>query len=222
MSALPASVQLAEAAHKTMDEVGSAVVAISLVLIGVFLPTAFISGLQGSFYKQFAITIAASTAISAFVSLTLSPAMAALLLRPHNNGDQPRSGLLYILATPLRAFFRRFNQLFTRLSNGYATMTRRLIRISVIMLVAYAGLLALTYQRLAATPTGLLPQIDRGTSSPRSSCRRDRRSTDPTRSSARLPSSCLTSLVFVMRWHSSDSTARPSPMRRTPGSSSSP
>ena len=152
----------AEAAHKTMDEVGSAVIAISLVLIGVFLPTAFISGLQGSFYKQFAITIAASTAISAFVSLTLSPAMAALLLRPHNNGDQPRSGLLYILAAPLRAFFRRFNQLFTRLSNGYAAMTRRLIRISVIMLVAYAGLLALTYQRLAATPTGLLPQIDRG------------------------------------------------------------
>ncbi len=73
-----------EAAHKTMDEVGSALVAISLVLIAVFLPTAFITGLQGSFYRQFAITIAASTAISAFVSLTLSPALAALLLKPHD------------------------------------------------------------------------------------------------------------------------------------------
>ena len=70
-----------EAAHKTMDEVGGALIAISLVLIAVFLPTAFITGLQGSFYKQFAITIAASTAISAFVSLTLSPALAALLLK---------------------------------------------------------------------------------------------------------------------------------------------
>ena len=72
-----------EAAHKTMDEVGGALIAISLVLIAVFLPTAFITGLQGSFYKQFAITIAASTAISAFVSLTLSPALAALLLKTH-------------------------------------------------------------------------------------------------------------------------------------------
>ena len=71
------------AAHKTMDEVGGALIAISLVLIAVFLPTAFITGLQGTFYKQFAITIAASTAISAFVSLTLSPAMAALLLKTH-------------------------------------------------------------------------------------------------------------------------------------------
>ena len=70
-----------DAAHKTMDEVGGALIAISLVLIAVFLPTAFITGLQGTFYKQFAITIAASTAISAFVSLTLSPAMAALLLQ---------------------------------------------------------------------------------------------------------------------------------------------
>ena len=72
-----------EAAHKTMDEVGGALIAISLVLIAVFLPTAFITGLQGTFYQQFAITIAAATAISAFVSLTLSPALAALLLKPH-------------------------------------------------------------------------------------------------------------------------------------------
>ena len=73
-----------EAAHKTMDEVGGALIAIALVLCAVFIPTAFITGLQGSFYRQFAITIAAATVISAFVSLTLSPALAALLLKPHD------------------------------------------------------------------------------------------------------------------------------------------
>ena len=84
------------AAHKTMDEVGGALIAISLVLIAVFLPTAFITGLQGTFYKQFAITIAASTAISAFVSLTLSPAMAALLLKTHalSHVEKPKPTLL--------------------------------------------------------------------------------------------------------------------------------
>ncbi len=74
-----------EAAHKTMDEVGGALIAIALVLCAVFIPTAFITGLQGSFYRQFAITIASATVISAFVSLTLSPALAALLLRPHEH-----------------------------------------------------------------------------------------------------------------------------------------
>ena len=77
-----------DAAHKTMDEVGGALIAIALVLCAVFIPTAFISGLQGSFYRQFAITIAAATVISAFVSLTLSPALAALLLKPHTHEPQ--------------------------------------------------------------------------------------------------------------------------------------
>ena len=93
-----------EAAHKTMDEVGGALIAISLVLMGVFMPTAFITGLQGTFYKQFAITIAASTAISAFVSLTLSPAMAAVLLKPHKNGETQHSIGWYLFA-PVRWFF---------------------------------------------------------------------------------------------------------------------
>ena len=88
-----------EAAHKTMDEVGGALIAISLVLIAVFLPTAFITGLQGTFYKQFAITIAASTAISAFVSLTLSPALAALLLKPHRRAREAPSTTLRVQAT---------------------------------------------------------------------------------------------------------------------------
>ena len=74
-----------DAAHKTMDEVGGALIAIALVLCAVFIPTAFITGLQGSFYRQFAITIAAATVISAFVSLTLSPALAALLLKPREH-----------------------------------------------------------------------------------------------------------------------------------------
>ena len=152
-----------EAAHKTMDEVGGALIAISLVLIAVFLPTAFITGLQGTFYKQFAITIAASTAISAFVSLTLSPAMAALLLKTHalSHVEKPKPGLMERLAWPVRWFFDHFNRGFEALSNFYGRMTARVIRMGFVMLVIYAGLLALTQNRLASTPTGLVPQLDR-------------------------------------------------------------
>lgn len=149
-----------EAAHKTMDEVGGALIAISLVLIGVFLPTAFITGLQGTFYKQFAITIAASTAISAFVSLTLSPAMAALLLKPHVHGETQHSIGWYLFA-PVRWFFSAFNWFFDKLSNGYAWLTGKLISISLLLLVAYAGLLYATKKQLDDTPTGLIPQLDR-------------------------------------------------------------
>ncbi len=152
-----------EAAHKTMDEVGSALIAISLVLIAVFLPTAFITGLQGTFYKQFAITIAASTAISAFVSLTLSPAMAAMLLKTHalSHVEKSSPSLLDRLAWPMRWFFRHFNRGFDWLSNAYGRTTSRLIRMGFIMLVLYAGLVGLTWNRLAVTPTGLVPQLDR-------------------------------------------------------------
>ncbi len=150
-----------EAAHKTMDEVGGALLAISLVLIGVFLPTAFIAGLQGTFYRQFAITIAASTAISCFVSLTLSPAMAALLLKPHVADHDKKRGVTYALMTPVRLFFNGFNWAFERLSAGYAWLTSRLVRIGALLLIAYAGLLYLTYDRLVSTPTGLIPQLDR-------------------------------------------------------------
>ncbi|HEV2554270.1 MAG TPA: multidrug efflux RND transporter permease subunit [Bosea sp. (in: a-proteobacteria)] len=153
-----------EAAHKTMDEVGGALLAISLVLCAVFIPTAFISGLQGTFYQQFAVTIAASTAISCFVSLTLSPAMSAVLLKPHRkHGDQStKHGFLYKLGAPVRGFFHYFNAAFDWLSRGYGGLTSRLIRFSVILLIVYAGLIALTAQRLTATPTGLVPQLDRG------------------------------------------------------------
>lgn len=154
-----------EAAHKTMDEVGNALLAIALVLCAVFVPTAFITGLQGSFYKQFAVTIAVSTLLSAFVSLTLSPALAALLLRPHGKGTAPTSffgKIIALISAPLKAFFRGFNWAFGRLSTGYGALTSRLLRFAVIVLIAYAGLIAFTYVRLASTPTGLIPQLDRG------------------------------------------------------------
>ena len=149
-----------EAAHKTMDEVGSALIAIALVLCAVFIPTTFISGLQGSFYRQFAITIVAATLISAFVSLTLSPALAAVLLRPHTH--EPKRTLLFRLGAPVRRFFAGFNWMFEHLSSGYGRLVGRLARISVVMLVVYGGLIYAAYNRLAATPTGLIPQLDRG------------------------------------------------------------
>ena len=149
-----------EAAHKTMDEVGGALVAIALVLCAVFIPAAFIAGISGAFYRQFALTIAASTIISATVSLTLSPALAALLLKPHD--DKPMSGVLATLAKPLNVFFAGFNTVFERLSLGYAALTRRALRVSALMLVIYAGLIGVTYFQFARTPSGFIPPLDRG------------------------------------------------------------
>jgi len=149
-----------EAAHKTMDEVGGALVAIALVLCAVFIPAAFIAGISGAFYRQFALTIAASTIISATVSLTLSPALAALLLKPHD--DKPASGVLATLARPLNAFFAGFNTVFEHLSLGYAGLTRRVLRVSALMLVIYAGLIGVTYFQFARTPSGFIPPLDRG------------------------------------------------------------
>jgi HAE1 family hydrophobic/amphiphilic exporter-1 len=149
-----------EAAHKTMDEVGGALIAIALVLCAVFLPTAFISGLQGTFYKQFAITIAASTIISAFVSLTLSPALAAILLKPHH--DQPKAASLRRLSAPIFWLFTKFNSIIAALSDSYSWLTRRLVRIAFVVLIIYGGLIAFAYRQLSTTPTGLIPQLDRG------------------------------------------------------------
>ncbi|HEY8213099.1 MAG TPA: efflux RND transporter permease subunit, partial [Methylocystis sp.] len=150
-----------EAAHKTMDEVGGALIAIALVLCGVFIPTAFISGLQGAFYKQFAITIASATIISAFVSLTLSPALASVLLKPHNS-DEIASHRLSWAHAPLRRFFDAFNSGFDRLSSSYGAATGRLVRLGVVMLAVYAILIFFAFDLLRRTPTGLIPQLDRG------------------------------------------------------------
>ena len=149
-----------EAARRTMDEVGFALIAIALVLVAVFVPTTFITGISGAFYRQFAVTISVATVFSALVSLTLSPALAALLLKPHGHAAGARRG--HWLLAPFGLFFRGFNALFDRLSLGYGGLTRRLVRLPVILLVVYAGLLALTGRSVLTTPTGLIPPLDRG------------------------------------------------------------
>ncbi|MBO1080159.1 efflux RND transporter permease subunit [Roseomonas haemaphysalidis] len=148
------------ATRRTMDEVGFALLAIALVLCAVFVPTAFIEGLSGAFYRQFAVTIAVATLLSALVSLTLSPALAALLLRPHAHAAP--TGWRRWAGAPFRAFFGGFNRLFDRMSSGYGSMTRRLVRLPVILLLLFGGLLALTGRNVMTTPTGLIPPLDRG------------------------------------------------------------
>ena len=149
-----------EAAHKTMDEVGGALIAIALVLCAVFIPTAFIEGISGAFYRQFALTITTATVISCFVSLTLSPALAGLLLKPHTHEE--RRGIWRTIGKPLDAFFGGFNRSFDRLASGYGELTRRGTRITGIMLVVYVGLIGLTYFQFARTPGGFVPPLDRG------------------------------------------------------------
>jgi hydrophobe/amphiphile efflux-1 (HAE1) family protein len=149
-----------EAAHRTMDEVSGALVAIALTLCAVFIPAAFISGISGQFFRQFAVTIAASTVISCIVSLTLSPALCALLFKPHlAHGAVVRHGLLL---RPVVVFFVYFNLGFDWLSDRYGRLTGRLARLSAVMLVLYAGLVALTGFQFARTPTGFITNQDLG------------------------------------------------------------
>ncbi|WP_428530845.1 efflux RND transporter permease subunit [Rhodopila sp.] len=150
-----------EAAHRTMDEVGGALIAIALTLCAVFIPSAFISGISGQFFRQFAVTIAASTVISCLISLTLSPSLCALLFKPHQAtlGEQkPRT----LLARPLFAFFGLFNRGFGWLSDRYGKLTARLIRMSAVVLAVYAGLIGLTGLQFARAPTGFIPDQDLG------------------------------------------------------------
>jgi multidrug efflux pump len=217
-----------DASRKAMDEVTGPVIAIALVLCSVFVPTAFMAGISGQFFKQFALTIAASTVISAFNSLTLSPALCALLLKAHAHGEHghvqqealPRPGIaiigglvayLFLLApighlvgievgghgheptTPpspaalwglrigvvlvglvagwlagviinkaLGAFFRGFNWAFDVSINGYGKAVSLLLRLSVIALAVYAGLMGLTYLGFKAVPVGFIPEQDKG------------------------------------------------------------
>ncbi|HEY4163808.1 MAG TPA: multidrug efflux RND transporter permease subunit [Dongiaceae bacterium] len=147
-----------DATKKTMDEVGGALIAIALTLIAVFVPAAFITGISGQFFRQFAVTIAAATAISCFVSLTLSPALCALLFKPHT--AHAASG--NFLARGVQKFFDGFNYVFDGLSRGYGNFTRRLVRFTVLMLVVYAGLIILTGWQFERAPTGFIPQQDQG------------------------------------------------------------
>ena len=148
-----------EAAHRTMDEVSGALIAIGLVLLSVFIPTAFISGIPGLFYRQFAVTISAAATISLLLSLTLTPAMAAVLLRPHEESHGP-SGPRWV--RPLRRAGAAFNHYFDKLGERYGWLTARTVRHAAMMLVLYAGLLAITGWRFVATPGGFIPEQDQG------------------------------------------------------------
>nr|WP_298108019.1 efflux RND transporter permease subunit [uncultured Pseudomonas sp.] len=148
-----------EATKQAMKEVTGPIVATALVLCAVFVPTAFISGLSGQFYQQFALTIAISTVISAFNSLTLSPALAAVLLRSH---DAPKDGFSKLLDRLFGGWlFAPFNRLFERASHGYVGTVKRVLRGSSVALLVYAGLMGLTYLGFATTPTGFVPGQDK-------------------------------------------------------------
>ena len=151
-----------EASRLSMDEVGTALIAIALVLSAVFIPTAFVTGITGAFYRQFAVTIATATIISAFVSLTLSPALAALLFKPHGAHHGERRSLGAILMWPVHAFFRGFNWAFDRLADGYAMLVRGLARVSALVLLAFVGLIGAGGWLMLTTPTGFIPNTDRG------------------------------------------------------------
>ena len=148
-----------DAARKAMTEVGGALVAIAVVLCAVFIPTAFLTGITGEFFRQFALTIAVSTAISALNSLTLSPALARLLLRPRTAEKDRFQRLLDFL---LGWFFKGFNKVFAWSSDRYGAVVGRLTRLAAIVLLVYAGLLALTGLGFKIVPGGFLPTQDRG------------------------------------------------------------
>ena len=147
-----------EATRRAMDEVSGPIIAIALVLGAVFVPTAFVSGLTGQFYRQFALTIAISTFISAFNSLTLSPALASRLLREHG---APRDRVQQIIDRLFGWFFRGFNRAFARGSSAYAGSVTRVLRVAVVALAVYAGLIALTGVGYSRVPQGFIPAQDK-------------------------------------------------------------
>jgi hydrophobe/amphiphile efflux-1 (HAE1) family protein len=147
-----------QATIKAMSEVSRPIIAITLVLCAVFIPVAFVDGLTGQFYKQFALTIAISTVISAFNSLTLSPALAALLLKPHGARKDRVSALMEKL---FGRFFQRFNRGFDRASHAYQGALKHTLRRTGIALVIYVGLLGLTALGLNRVPTGFIPGQDK-------------------------------------------------------------
>lgn len=148
-----------DAAIKAMNEVSGPIIAISLVLMCVFIPCAFITGITGQFFRQFALTIAVSTFFSAVNSLTLSPALSALLLKPR---DQQRDPLTWLLNLALGWFFKLFNWGFETSANIYARGVGILLRLSVIVLAVYIGLLYCTYYGMTHVPTGFIPPQDKG------------------------------------------------------------
>ena len=150
------------AAHRTMNEVGAAVIAISLVLTSVFVPTAFIPGVTGQFYLQFAITIAVATAFSAINSLTLSPALAAVLFKPHDEHAGPSR---FWPARVGKSLADGFNNGFDRVADWYARIVRLLVgtwTALLIMLAVFCALIYATVHMLQTVPTGFIPTLDQG------------------------------------------------------------
>ncbi|HEY1150804.1 MAG TPA: multidrug efflux RND transporter permease subunit [Pseudoduganella sp.] len=147
-----------EATHKAMREVSGPIVAIALVLCAVFIPLTFVPGLSGQFYKQFAVTIAISTVISAINSLTLSPAMAALLLRPH---DAPKDRIMIVMDKLFGRFFHWFNCFFQRQSKRYSRGVGTILRRKSAALIVYGVLLACTALLFGIVPSGFVPAPDK-------------------------------------------------------------
>ncbi|MBU3004738.1 efflux RND transporter permease subunit [Paraglaciecola arctica] len=143
-----------QAARETMREVGGAVMAIGLVLVAVFLPTAFVGGISGQFYSQFGITIAVATLISVSVSLILSPALSAVLLKPHQE-NQGKKGVLTRLGDV-------FNRTMDKTSELYGRLTKRLIRLGALMSLAYIGLMVMAGYVFTSVPQGFIPAQDQG------------------------------------------------------------
>ncbi|WP_281783227.1 efflux RND transporter permease subunit [Sinimarinibacterium flocculans] len=148
-----------KAAHRSMDEVSGPIIAMTLVLCAVFVPAAFSGGFEGQFYQQFALTIAFAALISAVNSLTLSPALSALLLRPHDAApDRVQRGI----DAAFGWLFRPFNRLFDRSASGYQRGVRKVLRAGGIGLAVYAGLLGLTALGFVQAPKGFVPTQDKG------------------------------------------------------------
>lgn len=147
-----------EATYRAMREVSGPIIAIALVLVAVFVPLAFISGLTGQFYRQFAVTIAISTVISAFNSLTLSPALAALLLREHG---APKDALTRGMDRVFGGLFRRFNSAFQRSGNAYGGGVRNVLAHKGTMLAVYAVLAIATVGLFKVVPSGFVPAQDK-------------------------------------------------------------
>lgn len=142
-----------EATKKAMTQVQGALIAIVLVLSSVFVPTAFIEGISGQFYRQFALTIAVSTIFSGIVSLTLSPALCAIMLRHHENPDFFTKIWNFLFGW----FFKGFNATFAWVSEKYRGFVKIAVKVWPIVLILYAGLLALTVYLFEITPKGFIP-----------------------------------------------------------------
>ena len=148
-----------QAAFDSMSEVTGAIIATSLVMIAIFVPTSFIPGISGQFYQQFALTIAGSVIISTFVSLSLSPALGAALLRPTNAKPDWFTRIYMFL---FGWFFKGFNWIFNKATLGYTGIIRRIVRLGFAVIILYAGILALTWMGFSKVPVGFIPQQDQG------------------------------------------------------------